>query len=61
LDVLDQVTDLIKELKGSADTGKVHRGLKRLAGFLSSVTSSSMAHMVAQAAVAYATAYGLIG
>jgi hypothetical protein len=61
LEILDQVTDLIKELKGTpTDTGKVHRGLKRLAGFLGSVASSAMADTVAQIAVAYATAYGLI-
>jgi hypothetical protein len=61
LDVLDQVSDLIKELKGPTDAGKVHRGLKRLAGFLKTVASSAMADMIAQAAVAYATARGLIG
>jgi hypothetical protein len=61
LEVLDQVTDLIKELKGPAtDAGKVHRGLKRLAGFISTVASSSVAEFVAQAAVAYATAKGLM-
>jgi hypothetical protein len=60
LDVLDQVSDLIKELKGPTDAGKVHRGLKRLAGFISSVASSSMAEFVAQVAVAYATAKGLM-
>jgi len=61
LDVLDQVSDLIRELKGPTDAGKVHRGLKRLAEFIKSVASSSMAEIVAQMAVAYATAYGLIG
>jgi hypothetical protein len=62
LDVLDQVSDLIKELKGpTTDAGKVHRGLKRLAEFVKSVASSSMAKIVAQAAVAWATAKGLIG
>jgi hypothetical protein len=60
LEVLDQVSDLIKELKGPTDTGKVHRGLKRLAGFISSVASNSVAETVAQIAVAYATANGLI-
>jgi hypothetical protein len=60
LEVLDQVTDLIKELKGTTDTGKVHRGLKRLATFLQSVAANAMAGTVAQMAVAYATAYGLI-
>src|SRR5262249_41390420 len=60
-EVLDQVTDLIRELKGpTTDAGKVHRGLKRLAGFISSVASSSVAEIVAQAAVAWATANGLM-
>jgi hypothetical protein len=59
LDVLDQVSDLIKELKGPTDAGKVHRGLKRLADFVLSVASSSMADFVAQIAVAYAMAHGL--
>jgi hypothetical protein len=59
LDVLDQVSDLIKELKGPTDTGKVHRGLKRLAGFISSVASQSVAEFVAQFAVAYARAHGI--
>jgi hypothetical protein len=61
LDVLDQVSDLIKELKGPTDAGKVHRGLKRLGGFLSSVASSSIAETIAQIAVAYAAANGLTG
>lgn len=61
LHVLDQVSDLIKELKGPTDAGKVHRGLKRLGNFISSVASSSLAEIVAQIAVAYATAKGLIG
>ena len=61
LEILDQVTDLIKELKGpTTDAGKVHRGLRRLAGFISTVASSSAAEFVAQAAVAWATANGLI-
>jgi hypothetical protein len=60
LDVLDQVSDLIKELKGPTDTSKVHRGLKRLAEFIKSVASSSIAKTAAQIAVAYAMAYGLI-
>jgi hypothetical protein len=61
LEVLDQVSDLIKELKGpSTDAGKVHRGLKRLGGFISTVASSSVAEIVAQAAVAWATANGLV-
>jgi hypothetical protein len=59
LDVLDQVSDLIKELKGPTDTGKVHRGLKRLAGFISSVASQSVAESVAQFAVSYARAHGI--
>ena len=59
LDVLDQVSDLIKDLKGPTDTGKVHRGLKRLREFISSVASSSVAEIVAQIAVAYAMAHGL--
>jgi hypothetical protein len=61
LEVLDQVSDLIKELKGpTTDAGKVHRGLKRLAGFISTVASSSVAEIVAQAAVAWATSKGLV-
>jgi hypothetical protein len=59
LDVLDQVSDLIKELKGPTDVGKVHRGLNRLREFISSVASNSMAEIIAQAAVAWATANGL--
>jgi hypothetical protein len=48
LDVLDQVTDLVKELQApTTDKGKVHRGLKRLGGFISSVASSSAAKIVA--------------
>ena len=40
LDVLDQVGDLMKELQASTtDKGKVHRGLKRLGDFISSVGS----------------------
>jgi hypothetical protein len=61
LDVLDQVTDLIEELKApTTDKGKVHRGLKRLGDFLSQVASSSIAETVAQAAIAYATFYGML-
>jgi hypothetical protein len=60
LDVLDQVSNLVKELRGPTDKGKVHRGLKRLAGFLWSVAASAMADMIAQAAIAYAGANGLI-
>jgi hypothetical protein len=59
LDVLDQVSDLIKELKGPTDVGKVHRGLNRLREFISSVASNSMAEIIAQAAVAWAAANGL--
>ena len=59
LEVLDQVTDLIRELKGPTDAGKVHRGLKKLAEFVKSVASSSVAEMVAQATIAWATAKGL--
>jgi thiamine kinase-like enzyme len=59
LQVLDQVTDLIRELKGTpTDTGKVRRGLKRLAEFLRSVAASAMADMIAQAAIAYAGGSG---
>jgi hypothetical protein len=61
LEVLDRVSDLIEELQApTIDKGKVHRGLKRLGGFLSSVASNSVAEIVAQAAVAWATANGLI-
>ena len=62
LDVLDQVTDLVKELQApTTDKGKVHRGLKRLGDFVAAVASSSVAETVAQIAVAYATASGLFG
>src|SRR5262249_43795950 len=61
LDVLDQVSDLIKELQASTtDKGKVHRGLKRLGDFISSVGSKVAATVVAQVAVAYAKAQGII-
>jgi hypothetical protein len=60
LDVLDQVSDLIKELKGPTDAGKVHRGLKRLGNFMSSIASKSVTDLVAQLAVAYAKAHGMI-
>jgi hypothetical protein len=62
LDVLDQVDDVIRELNApTTDTGKVHRALNRLGRFISSVASNTMAEFVAQAALAYATANGLIG
>lgn len=60
LEVLDQVSDLVKELRGPTDKGKVHRGLNRLSNFLRSVAASAMADMIAQAAIAYASANGLI-
>jgi len=61
LDVLDQVGDLMKELQASTtDKGKVHRGLKRLGDFISSVGSKVAAAVVAQVAVAYAKAQGII-
>ena len=42
LDVLDQADDVIKELSAPVtDKGKVYRGLKRLARFISSVASQS--------------------
>jgi hypothetical protein len=60
LNVLDQVDDLIKELKAPVtDKGKVHRGLKRLGNFISSVASKAVADTVAQLAVAYAKAHGM--
>jgi hypothetical protein len=56
--VLDQVSDLLKELEASTtDTGKVHQGLKRLGDLLSQVASNTAAETVAQAAIAYATFY----
>jgi hypothetical protein len=59
--VLDQVSDLLKELEASTtDKGKVHRGLKRLGDFLSQVASSSIAETIAQAAIAYGTFYGML-
>ena len=61
LHVLDQVSDLIKELEASTtDKGKVHRGLKRLGDFLSQVASSSIEETIAQAAIAYAAFYGIL-
>jgi hypothetical protein len=60
LGVLDRVSDVIKELQApTTDTSKVHRGLKKLGGFISSVASTTMTQFVAQAAIAYATANGL--
>jgi hypothetical protein len=60
-DVLDQADDVIKELSAPVtDKGKVHRGLKRLGNFISSVASKSVADVVAQLAAAYAKAHGII-
>ena len=60
LDILDRVSDLVKELQTpTTDTGKVHGGLKRLGGFVSSKVSKTMTQFVAQAAIAYAIANGL--
>src|SRR6516165_2393632 len=60
LNVLDQVDDVVKELKVPVtDQGKVHRGLKRLGKFISGVASQSLADFVAQLAVAYAKAHGM--
>src|SRR5215831_15260088 len=61
LDVLDQADEVIKELSApTTDKGKVHRGLKRLGNFISSVASKSAADVVAQLAVAWAKAHGII-
>ena len=61
LNVLDQADDVIKELSAPVtDKGKVHRGLKRLGNFISSVASKSVADVVAQLAAAYAKAHGII-
>jgi hypothetical protein len=50
-----------KELSApTTDKGKVHRGLKRLGNFISSVASKSVADVVAQLAVAWAKANGMI-
>jgi hypothetical protein len=58
LEVLDQVTDIVKELNApTTDEDKVHRGLERLGEFLSQVASNTVAETVAQAAIAYATFY----
>jgi hypothetical protein len=60
LDVLDQADGVIKELGSSVtDDGKVVRGLRRLGKFISDVASKSAADVVAQLAIAYATARGL--
>jgi hypothetical protein len=61
LGVLDQASDLMKELQApTTDKGKVHRGLKRLGDFISSVGSKVAAAVVAEVAVAYAKAQGII-
>src|SRR5262245_29770164 len=58
LEVLDRVTDIVKELNApTTDKDKVHRGLERLGNFLSQVASNTAAETVAQAAIAYATFY----
>jgi hypothetical protein len=59
--VLDQVDDVVKELQApTTDVGKVHRGLKRLGNFISSVGSKVVADAVAQVAVSWAKANGMI-
>jgi hypothetical protein len=61
LDVLDQADDVIKELNVPVtDKGKVHRAMKRLGNFISSVASKSVANLVTQLAMAYAKAHGMI-
>jgi hypothetical protein len=61
LEVLDRVSDLIEELNDEkTDKNKVHRGLKRLGKFISSVGSKVVADAVAQLAVAWAKANGMI-
>jgi len=61
LDVLDQVDGILNELNAlTTDKGIVHGALKRLGGFVSSVGSSSIAETIAQAALAYATFYGML-
>jgi hypothetical protein len=61
LEVLDQVEDVVEQLKAPAtDKGRVHRGLKRLGKFLSSVGSKVAAGVVTQVAISYAKANGLI-
>jgi hypothetical protein len=60
LDVLDQVDNVTKELNApTTDAGKVHRALKRLGNFISSVASKALTDTVAQLAVAYAKAHGM--
>ena len=47
MNVLDQVGDVVKELEApTTDKGKVHRGLKRLGKFISSVTSKAVAEQL---------------
>jgi hypothetical protein len=61
LEVLDRVSDLIEKLQApTTDDGRVVRGLKSLSKFILTVASSSMADFVAQVAIAYATAKGMI-
>jgi hypothetical protein len=56
LHVLDQVDDLIKALQApTTDAGKVHRGLKRLGDFVSSVASNTVAQIVTKLATVWAT------
>lgn len=60
-DVWDQAEAVINELKAPVtDDGKVVRGLKRLGKFLSEVASQSGPKLVAELAVAYAKARGLV-
>jgi len=61
LNVLDQVDIVVKELQTpTTDKGKVHRGLKRLGNFISSVGCKVAAEAVALAAVAWAKANGMM-
>ena len=60
LDVLDHADDVIRELEAPVtDKGKVHRGLKRIGNFISSVGFKVLAETVAQLAVEYAKAHGM--
>jgi hypothetical protein len=60
LDVLDQADDVIRELEAPVtDKGKVHRGLKRLGNFISSVGFKVLAETVARLAAEYAKAHGM--
>jgi hypothetical protein len=60
VEVLDLVDNVTKELNApTTDAGTVHRGLKRLGNFISSVASSSVAKIVADLAVSWATAHGI--